>query len=262
MVSTGRIERRRLLFAAAAAAAGCCAPFAARSATIYTPHEVAELYERRVKRRLRLPESEARLYAAVAELHLTMCEKKLLAPQYMLLVDGNPHVQAALLMWRLAPGSYELLGASPASTGGPVRPNHFETPQGVFERADEDSLAALGPCDSASPPICRRENARVLDFGWQRARNATGTGRLMPMRLQARAADARSERRLGTACSDGCILLPVSLMDFLHEFGLLDADRDTPPPVTALPHAGRYLFVVDTERVERPSWSPAPAANG
>jgi hypothetical protein len=260
-VPSGRIDRRRLLLAAAAAA-GCCAPFAARSATIYTPHEIAEQFERRVTRRLHLPANEARLYAGMAELQVMAGEHKLLAPQYLLLVDGSPDVQAALLMWRLAAGAYDLLGAAPASTGGPVRPNYFETPQGVFERANEDSLAALGPCDAASPPICRRDHARVLDFGWQRARKATGRGPLMPMRLQARAADARSERRLGTACSDGCILLPASLMHFLDELALLDAGRGTPPPAMSLPFRGRYLLVVDSGREERPYWSPAPAANG
>jgi hypothetical protein len=256
-VSPGRIERRRLLLGAAAAAVGCCAPLAARSAAIYTPHEIGEEFERRVTQRLRLPASEARLYSAMAELQVMSGEHKMLEPQYLLLVDRSPDVQAALLMWRLAPGAYDLLGACPVSTGGAVRPNYFETPQGVFARADEDSLAASGPCDLASPPICRRDNARVLDFGWQRARVASGRGRLLRMRLQARAADARGERRLGTACSDGCILLPASLMHFLDEFGLLDAARGTPPPVTPLPHRGRYLLVVDSERGERPPWSAA-----
>lgn len=256
-IPPGRIERRRLLLGAAAAAAGCCAPLAARSAAIYTPHEISEEFERRVTQRLRLPASEVTLYSAMAELQVMSSEHRLLAPQYLLLVDRSPDVQAALLMWRLAAGAYDLLGASPVSTGGAGRPSHFETPQGVFARADEDSLAVSGPCDSASPPICRRDNASVLDFGWQRARDASGRGRLMRMRLQARAADARGERRLGTACSDGCILLPASLMHFLDEFGLLDAGRGTPPPVTPLPHRGRYLLVVDSERGERPPWSRA-----
>lgn len=254
---SGRIERRRLLLAAAA---GCCAPFAARSAAIYTPYEIAQEFERRVTRRLRLPEHEMRIYRGMAELQVISGNHELLEPQYLLLVDSNPHVQAALLMWRLAPGVYDLLGASPVSTGGAVQPHYFETPRGIFERSDGESHAPMGHCGSATPPICRREGARVLDFGWQRARNATGRGRLMPMRLQARAANPQAERRLGAACSDGCILLPASLMHFLDDLGLLDAGQahETPRQVATLPHRGRYLLVVDTEREERPSWSPVP----
>lgn len=84
------------------------------------------------------------------------------------------------------------------------------------------------------------------------------------MRLQARAADSWAERRLGTARSDGCILLPASLGRFLDELGLLDAglQQDTPRQSAPLPFRGRYLVVVDSEREERPPWSPAPAVNG
>lgn len=256
-VPSGRLGRRRLLLAAAA---GCCTSFAARSAAIYTPHEIAEQFEQRVARRLQLPASEGRLYASMTELQVMSDRHGLLEPQYLLLVDGNPHVQAAFLMWRLGPGAYDLLGASPVSTGGPVRPDYLETPQGVFERADGELHASMGPCDLAQPRICRREGARVLDFGWQRARNASGRGRLMPMRLQARAANPLAERRLGTACTDGCILLPASLMHLLDELGLLDAglQYEAPARTATLPYRGRYLVVVDSGREERPAWSPAP----
>jgi hypothetical protein len=256
-VPSGRLGRRRLLLAAAA---GCCTSFAARSAAIYTPHEIAEQFQQRVARRLQLPANEARIYASMAELQVMSDRQGLLEPQYLLLVDNNPHVQAAFLMWRLAPGAYDLLGVSPVSTGGPVQPDYFETPQGVFERADGELHASMGPCDLAKPPICRRDGARVLDFGWQRARNASGRGRLMPMRLQARAANPRAERRLGTACTDGCILLPASLMHLLDELGLLDAGllHETHGQIAQLPYRGRYLVVVDSGRDERPPWSPMP----
>ncbi len=239
---TGGIERRRLLLAAAAS----CVQLPARSAAIFTPHEIAEQFEQRVTRRLQVPNFEIRLYGHMVELQVMADRHELLAPQYLLVVDANPHVQAAMLLWRLAPGAYDLLGASPVSTGAPARPHHFETPQGVFERVEGKAMP------------------QVLDFGWQRARHMGGGGRVMPMRLQARAADPQAERRLGTARSDGCILLPASLGHFLDELGLLDAGlrQDLLRQAAPLPFRGRYLVVVDSERDERPPWSPAPAANG
>lgn len=246
-VSAGTVGRRRLLMAAAAS----CLPALARATPIYAPQHVAEQYARQVGRRLHLPPEEARIYGAMAELQLTTHQQVLWAPQYLLLVDCNPHVQAAVLMWRLAGGSYQLLGASPVSTGGPVRPEHLETPQGVFEQ----QVA----CDAGL--ACRGPSPRVYDFGWQRARKATGRGPFFPLRLQARAADGRAAQRLGSACSDGCVLMPPSLLAFLDRFGLLDArmPQQALADDIALPYRGRFMLVVDSEREERPAWSLGPA---
>jgi hypothetical protein len=90
------------------------------------------------------------------------------------------------------------------------------------------------------------------------------------MRLQMHATDPDLlERRLGSAQSKGCIRIPATLNRLLDRYGLLDADyeqalRDgkklwvlnaSREPV---PDPGRYLIVVETERAERPDWSPAP----
>lgn len=246
-VSAGSVGRRRLLMAAGAS----CLPAWGSATTIYAPQHVAEAYARQVARRLEPPAYEARIYGAIAELHLLMHQQVLWAPQYMLVVDANPHVQAALLMWRLAAGSYEILGASPVSTGGPVRPEHLETPQGVYQQ----EVA----CDGGL--ACRGAGPRVYDFGWQRARSATGRGPLFPLRLQALAAQGRAVQRLGSACSNGCVLLPASLMAFLDRFGVIDAALPEQAVASdfALPYRGRYMLVVDSERDQRPGWSPAPA---
>jgi len=234
------LTRRTLL---AAAAAACATPPTAGAIGVYTPHEIEQQYAQRVTRRLELPRNEHDLYASMAELQLYAEQRRLLEPQYLLVVDNNPHVQAALLLWRLWAGSYRLLGASPVSTGGPVRPDHLETPTGIFEQA-----GAGGP--------------RVYDFGWQRTRNASGRGPLVPMRLQAIAADARAERRLGSACSNGSIVLPASLASFIDDFGLLGgaAPRSASSERIPLPYSGRHLLVIDSERIERPDWSPLPAS--
>lgn len=237
------------------AAAGACALPAARATAIYTPHDVAQLYAQRVTRRLTLPENEQALYGGMTEMMLIAEQRRLLEPQYLLVVDNNPQVQAALLFWRLWAGSFRFIGASPVSTGGPVRPDHFETPQGVFAQAPGTDVMGGPGCEAAQAAMCRRDGPRVYDFGWQRARNATGRGRLFTVRLQVLAADARAERQLGTAASNGCVLLPASLIAFLDEYGLLDARREDGK---LLPYRGRYMMVLDSERADRPGWSPAP----
>jgi hypothetical protein len=97
----------------------------------------------------------------------------------------------------------------------------------------------------------------VYDFGTQRARDATGTG-YGALRLQARAALGRHRDLLGTAQSDGRVLLPPSLVAFLDLYGVLDGQRGQ---VTAggepVPFAGQYLVVIDSERDERPDWAVA-----
>jgi hypothetical protein len=245
--------RRRFL---AAAAAACALP-AAQATPIYTPHDMAQLYAQRVTRRLAVPENELALYGGMTEMLLMAEQRRLIEPQYLLVVDNNPQVQAALLFWRLWAGSYRFIGASPVSTGGPVRPDHFETPQGVFAQAPGTDVMGGPGCEATRPAMCRRDGPRVYDFGWQRARSATGRGRLMSMRLQALAAEPRAERKLGLAISNGCVLLPASLVAFLDEYGLLDGPRDDG---MQLPYRGRYMMVLDSERLDRPEWSPAPRA--
>jgi len=35
-------------------------------------------------------------------------------------------------------------------------------------------------------------------------------------------------------------------------------EQPASPVVISVPHAGRYLIVVDTQRAQRPDWSPSP----
>lgn len=245
----GSLGRRRLLIAAAVS----CSPLA-RAAGICTPYELALHYGMRVDRRLRVPADAVDLYGLMAEDGLLEHEQAVRAPQYLLVVDSNPNVQAAFLFWRLVAGNYRLMGASPASTGCRAQADHFETPQGLFDCAHR---AAPGRTASSSRP-----GLRVYDFSRRRAHGAAGVKTGVGMSLQARAADAKAQRLLGTAQSDGCILLPSTLIAFLDEFGVLDGAVTGGRPARAghqqLPYPGRYLLVVDSERDERPQWSPAP----
>ena len=112
---------------------------------------------------------------------------------------------------------------------------------------------------------------RVFDFGWQQAERLWGRGGLGTMRLQMHATDPdRLEARLGSAQSKGCIRIPAGLDRLLDHHGVLDADylreQAGGAPLWILPrtqvpvdHPGRYLIIVETERAQRPTWSPAPA---
>jgi hypothetical protein len=90
------------------------------------------------------------------------------------------------------------------------------------------------------------------------------------MRLQVHATDpARLEPRLGQPESKGCIRIPATLNRFIDRYGLLDADYNSAlaegrrfwvlrPERVPTPWSGRWLVVVDSLRVARPEWSPAP----
>lgn len=241
------LSRRGLLCAAAAA----CLPLPALATAIYTPHELRQAYRREVRQRLDVPPEEVRVYGGVSELQLFSGRQELLAPQYLLVVDRNPHVQAAFLFWRLVPGSYELVGASPVSTGrDPASP--VDAVRGLLEEV----VAADGACATAVPRPCRSSDLRVYDFGWPRG-HARSTRR--DLRVRVRGADGAAARQLGRPCAEDCILLPASLVMFLDEYGVLD-EGSARPQRHVLPFRGRHLLVVDSERDERPGWSPPPLA--
>ena len=76
------------------------------------------------------------------------------------------------------------------------------------------------------------------------------------MRLQMHATDPDLlERRLGSVQSKGCIRIPASLNRVIDRYGVLDADYERAQR-TPVPFPGRYLMVVDSEREDRPQWSP------
>lgn len=247
-----RLSRRGLLSGAAAAAAACLPlPVLATSTAIYTPHELRQAYRREVRRRLEVPPEEVRVYGGVSELQLFSTNQELLAPQYLLVVDCNAHVQAAFLFWRLVAGSYELVGASPVSTGRDP-PGAVDAVRGLLEEV----AAADGACARSAAQTCRSSELRVYDFGWPRG-HARPVRR--DLRLQVRGADGAAAQRLGSPCAEDCILLPASLVAFLDEYGVLDAGSGRPQR-HVLPFRGRHLLVVDSERDERPGWSPPPRA--
>lgn len=217
-------------------------PRHAGATAVCTPRDLRWRYRDAVGERLDVPSHEARIYASLAEAEFLGHPDVAAAPQYALVVDNCPLVQAAFLYWRLMPGEWELVGASPASTGCSARAGHVPTPVGVFAQASRQR-----PDTPAG--------ARVYDFGVQRAPRPGGG--FAPLHLRVRAADGAARTLLGTPHSDGCVLLPPSLVAFLDQYGVLDAAEGarTTRGGERLPFAGRYMVVLDSERDARPGWT-------
>lgn len=233
--------------------------------------ELAAAYRSEVQRSLALPHDEAQRYGQMAESALAQAGLLPARPQYLVVVDRNPRVQALVLFWRSAQGEYLLVGASPVSTGAPGRFDHFETPLGVFDHSLENpDFRAEGTLNENGIRGYGARGMRVFDFGWQQVPKGWGDRRVIDMRLQLHATDPDLlERRLGSAQSKGCIRIPAGLNRLIDHYGLLDADYQRElrvgetlwvldPHGEPVPDPGRYMIVVDTQRERRPDWSPAP----
>jgi len=235
------------------------------------PAQLQEIYAKDVDRQLQVPPEEAVAYAQRTERAFAQAWVAPQGAQYVLVVDRDPQVQAALLFWRSADAQYRLVGASPVSTGAPGSFDHFATPLGVFEHGPwNPDFRAEGTLNSNGIRGYGVKGLRVFDFGWQRAPKGWGDGAVIEMRLQVHATDPDAlERRLGSAQSKGCVRIPASLNVLLDRHGVLDAEYERwaldgrapwvlDPARETVADAGRYLVVVDSERSERPDWSPAP----
>lgn len=225
-------------------------------------------YLLQVDRRLELPEEEAQRYGALALTMLADADVSLAAPQYVVLVDRNPYVQAVFVYFISRDQAYVLIGASPVSTGRVGKFDHFETPTGVFEHTPANpDFRAEGTKNKLGIRGYGVVGMRVFDFGWQQARRGWGQGGMGIMRLQMHATDPDIlEPRLGRVQSKGCIRIPAALNRLLDRYGVLDAAYEAmqstgrvmwilPPDRSPVDDAGRYLIVVDTLRVKRPLWA-------
>lgn len=221
---------------------------------------LADDFAREVDRRLEPPPAEQAYYAALLDKLLPEAS----APQYFVLVDRSPRVQAAMVYWRAPDGALEFVGASPASTGKPGEYEHFRTPTGAFAhtRANPD-FRAEGTRNANGIRGYGEKGMRVFDFGWVRAERGWDEGGYSDMRLQMHATDPeRLEPLLGRSASAGCIRIPAGLNVFIDRHGLLDADYYSGARHWVLradrlptPTPGRWLVVVDTARTERPAWA-------
>ena len=227
---------------------------------------LAQNYSEEVSPRLTVPAAEQEDWALLIS---KLLAGKDLAPQYLVLVDRNPLIQAVAIYWMAPDRTFRFIGASPASTGKPGRFDHFITPTGVFEHsiANPDFRAEGTPNENGILGYGRK-GMRVYDFGWQQAERGWGGGGESTMRLQMHATDPRLlQIRLGTIQSKGCIRIPASLDTFIDRHGILDADYEQamaagqifwvlPKTREPTPWSGRYLVVVSTDQASRPPWSP------
>lgn len=236
--------------------------------------QVARGFGEQVTPTLRPPADEQARYGELAAQALRAAGITPLGPQFVIVVDRDIRVQAALLYWLAQPPLF--LGATPVSTGRVGQFDHFETPTGVFSHmlANPD-FRAEGTRNANGILGYGAKGMRVYDFGWQTANKGWGDRAPATMRLQMHATDPYVlEQRLGTAQSKGCIRIPATFNRLIDRLGLLDADYElaaalvTPPwvllrdraPVTG---AGRYLIIVDSGRSTRPAWAvPAAPAKG
>ncbi len=199
---------------------------------------------------------------------------KVATPQYVVLVDRNPHVQAVLLYFGSTQVGWVFIGASPTSTGLPGEFDHFLTPLGVFEHSLANlDFRAEGTKNEFGFRGYGGKGMRVYDFGWVQSEQGWGKRGVSEMRLQMHTTDPQfAEPLLGIPRSKGCIRIPATLNDFIDRYGLLDADYVLAqeqgrrfwvmrPDRTPVQDAGRYLIVINSGGSTRPLWSPLPKAS-
>ena len=233
------------------------------SAEAQDARDLARLFRAEVTRRLDPPAEEQSLYSKLVP-NLPG------GAQYVAVVDRSPFVQALLLYWVAPDGAWQFIGASPVSTGRPGRFDYFETPLGLFTHSlDNLDFRAEGTFNENGIRGYGVQGMRVFDLGWVPQNKGWGNRAVIPMRLQMHATDPDAlEPRLGEARSKGCIRIPASLNLFLDRHGILDADYQRAPQRPYMmrsdwrpvPTPGRYVAVVETDRLSRPDWSPPPGA--
>jgi hypothetical protein len=227
-----------------------------------------------VTRRLKVPAAEQRAYAD--RLQTALGENMLgnLSGEYVVMVDRNANVQALFIYFRATPAdSWQMIGASPVSTGRPGEYDHFITPLGVFEHTPSNmDFRSEGTLNENRIRGYGKRDMRIFDLGWAQGERGWGKGGMSQMRFQMHATDPdRLEPLLGIRHSKGCVRIPASLNAFLDHYGILDAEYaalvESGKSLWVLksdrqmtPWAGRYIVVVDSERKSRPAWAPAPGS--
>lgn len=232
--------------------------------------ELSSIYAHTVDKRLDLPTEEIHHYADLILDTLNAAGLHNVLPQYIVVVDRSPMVQAIFIYWIDFESVPQLIGASPISTGHPGRFDYFETPTGIFQHTINNlDFRAEGTKNSNGIRGYGIKGMRVFDFGWQQATRGWGNRAASTMRLQMHATDPDLlENKLGTAQSKGCIRIPATLNQLMDQYGLLDADYESAqkdgrlfwvldPKRQPTRWSGRYLIVLDTLRNKRPEWAIA-----
>ncbi|MFZ6871447.1 L,D-transpeptidase [Undibacterium sp. Di27W] len=251
--------------------------FAGPVQALESPLSLKDIYASTVEQQVQPAAEDLQNYIDQMATVLATSNISNLPSQYILLVDRNPKVQVAMLFWLDQEGQYQLIGASPVSTGRSPGFEHFETPLGVYAHSLANlDYRAEGSKNSKGIRGYGAKGRRVFDFGWQKAKKGWGDKIIADMRLQMHATDpGLLESRLGTVQSKGCVRIPGTLNFLLDHYSVLDADY-----LQALaegkkfwvldknrqdnPWAGRYMVIVDSGKEQKPEWAaytlPAPPA--
>ncbi len=240
------------------------------AATVLDSIEIQARFNREVGRRVVPPVDEQKRYADLLEQALTSNGIADRSPQYFVVVDRSPLVQAALIYFLTPKGVWEFVGASPVSTGRPGTFDHFATPLGVFEHSLENpDFRAEGTVNEFGIRGYGIKGMRIYDFGWVQTERGWGDRGLGIMRLQMHATDPKLlEPLLGEIHSKGCIRIPASLNVFIDRYGLLDLHYLANPEKavvkwvmradqTPVSSPGRFLVVIESPRDVRPDWAPS-----
>lgn len=192
-------------------------------------------------------------------------------PEFVVLVDRNPYVQAILIYLGTPQEGWHLIGATPVSTGLPGKFEHFLTPVGVFTHSLNNlDFRAEGTKNELGFRGYGIKGMRVFDFGWAPERRTWGKKDMGVLRLQMHATDPElAEHLLGMPRSEGCIRIPATLNYFIDHNGILDAQYEEAladgahfwvlsKDRVSTPFSGRYLVVVDSDVSVKPLWSEAP----
>lgn len=265
------------IFTSALLATSMCITLLAASAELKLDSlEIRSRFTREVNRRLDIPPDEQQRYADLLSLALIQHGIEDRSPQYFVVIDRSPLVQAALVYF-LSPSMkepeylFQFIGASPVSTGRAGSFDHFITPLGVFEHTlDNPDFRAEGTVNEFGIRGYGAKGMRIFDFGWVLAERGWGEGGMSVMRLQMHATDPKLlEPILGEVHSKGCIRIPAALNTFIDRYGLLDFHYLANPDkatvrwllrsdrVPAL-WPGRYLVVIESHREVRPAWANKP----
>jgi hypothetical protein len=233
---------------------------------------LAAEYARVVDKRLEVPADQRRAYADRLRTALSDAGIGEFEPQFFLLVDRSPAVQAVFVYWLSAAGASRFVGASPVSTGHAGGYEYFITPLGVFEHTPANmDFRAEGTRNAYGIRGYGIRGMRVFDFGWVEGERTWDTRGRSPMRLQMHATDPDFlENQLGRPRSKGCIRIPATLNVFIDHRGLLDAEYERAvqqgrhlwvlrPDRQPVASQGKYLVIVDSQRKVRPPWSPLPS---
>ena len=264
------MRRRSLLIGCAAIPLGWTRA-AAAEADGNQAAQWSDRFTREVDHRLDVPLLDQHLYVAMLQRSLVDGGIPKQGAQAYVLVDRSPDVQAAFVILRTPSGNWSWIGATAVSTGKTGTFDHFLTPLGVFSHSlDNPDFRALGTLNVNRIRGYGVRGRRVFDFGWQTAERGWGKGGTSKMRLQMHATDPHVlEGRLGTIQSEGCIRIPASLNVFLDRHGILDADYEEAqaggkaqwvlrPDRQTIDWPGRFMVIVDSRTLGRPTWSPLP----